>query len=294
MVARRRVSIVLITHNRRDDVLRTLPRLLTLPDAAETIVVDNGSDDGTVEAVVSAHPAARVIALPENRGAAGRNVGVALASSPYVAFADDDSWWEPGALTVAADLFDAHPRLGALAGRVVVGAERVTDSTCEAMRASPLPPADDLPGPPVLGFISCGTIVRASAFVSVGGFDPMFGVGGEERLLATDLVMAGWGVCYSPDVVAVHMPSPARDREQRRRRLVRNDLWHVWLRRRPASAMATTVRVMLSARDATVRAGLVDALGALPTVLRRRRPVSLEIERQFRLIDPPVAALTRG
>jgi GT2 family glycosyltransferase len=282
-----RVSIVVITRNRRQELLRTLPRLLALPDAAETIVVDNGSEDGTVQAVTAAHPTVRVIALDENRGAAGRNVGVAAASQPYVAFADDDSWWEHGSLALAARLFAAHPRLAILAGRVVVGAERVTDPTCVAMAASPLPAARDLPGPPVLGFVACGAVVRADPFLAVGGFDEMLGVGGEERLLATDVAVAGWGVCYSPEVVAVHMPSSVRDREGRRRRLVRNDLWHVWLRRRGRSAVTATVRVLLASRDATVRGGLVDALRALPLVLRRRRAVPLELERQLQLIDAP-------
>jgi glycosyltransferase involved in cell wall biosynthesis len=285
MMATARVSIVVITRNRRDGLLRTLPRLLALSDAAETIVVDNGSDDGTVQAVRAAHPTVRVIALPTNRGAAGRNVGVAVASQPYVAFADDDSWWEPGSLAVAARHMDAHPRLAILAGRVLVGADRVTDPTCVAMAASPLPPADDLPGPPVLGFVACGAVVRAAPFLAVGGFDEMMGVGGEERLLATDMTVAGWGVCYSPEVIAVHVPSPVRDREGRRRRLVRNDLWHVWLRRRPGSAVRATVGVLLASRDATVRAGLVEALRSLPIVLRRRRAVPVAIERQLQMIE---------
>jgi glycosyltransferase involved in cell wall biosynthesis len=284
IVAIDNVSIVVITRNRRDELLGTLPRLLALPDAAEIIVVDNGSDDDTVQAVTAAHPAVRVIALNENRGAAGRNVGVAVASRPYVAFADDDSWWEPGSLAVAARLFAAHPRLAILAGRVVVGADRVTDPTCVAMAASPLPPAGDLPGPSVLGFVACGTVVRVAPFLAVGGFDEMLGVGGEERLLATDMAVAGWGVCYSPDIVAVHMPSPVRDREQRRRRLVRNDLWHVWLRRRRGSAVRATMGVLLASADATVRAGLVDALRALPIVLRRRRAVPAEIDRQLQMV----------
>ncbi len=43
-------------------------------------------------------------------------------STPYVAFADDDSWCEPGALAAAARRFDADPRLGLLAARILVGA----------------------------------------------------------------------------------------------------------------------------------------------------------------------------
>ncbi|MFD6860809.1 glycosyltransferase family 2 protein [Rhodococcus sp. NPDC060090] len=40
-----RVTVVMITHNRRDEVLRTLEHMVALPDAAPIIVVDNASDD---------------------------------------------------------------------------------------------------------------------------------------------------------------------------------------------------------------------------------------------------------
>ena len=62
------------------------------------ILVDNGSTDGTVAAVRDARPDLRVVRLGTNRGAPARNLGVRLAATPYVAFADDDSWWSPGAL----------------------------------------------------------------------------------------------------------------------------------------------------------------------------------------------------
>lgn len=275
---------MVITRNRREELLAILPRLLRSPGAAEVIVIDNGSDDGTVVALPQ-HPRLRVVALSHNRGAAGRNVGVALATTPYVAFADDDSWWEVGAFDAAADVLDAHPRLALVAARVVVGHDRVTDPVCDAMHASPLPPRPGLPGPSVLGFVACGAVVRVDAFSEVGGFDESFGVGGEERLLATDLAVAGWWLCYLPSIVAVHVPSPARDRGMRRRRVVRNDLWHVWLRRRPSAVVSATARALLSAGDDAVRRGLTDALRALPGLLRRRRAIPIELERQFRLID---------
>jgi hypothetical protein len=56
-----------------------------------------------------------------------------------------------------------------------------------------VPDLPDLPGPPVLGFIACGGIVRRAAFLEVGGFNSRLGVGGEEELLAVDLTARGWG-----------------------------------------------------------------------------------------------------
>src|SRR5215213_1606819 len=109
-----RVSVVMITRNRATTVTGTLAELRALPERPPVTVVDNASTDGTGH-VVQALGDVAVVGLPSNLGAAGRNCGVALSDRPYVAFSDDDSWWAPGALTVAADLFAAHPRLGLVA-----------------------------------------------------------------------------------------------------------------------------------------------------------------------------------
>jgi glycosyltransferase involved in cell wall biosynthesis len=73
--------------------------------------VDNGSTDGTAGIIRRQFPQVRVIELTRNAGAAGRNAGVRTASARYLAFAEDDSWYEPGALRTAADLLDAHPEV---------------------------------------------------------------------------------------------------------------------------------------------------------------------------------------
>lgn len=97
--------------------------------------------------------------------------GVGPASTPYVAFADDDSWWAPGALQGAADLFGVRPRLGLLAARILVGSEIVLDPVCHQMGRSVLGRAADLPGPSLLGFLACAAMVRREAFCAVGGFE---------------------------------------------------------------------------------------------------------------------------
>jgi GT2 family glycosyltransferase len=224
-----------------------------------------------------------VVGLRRNRGAAARTVGARLVDSPYVAFSDDDSWWAPGALSRAGDLLDRHPRLAVLAARVLVGPEQRLDPVCQEMAHSPLPPADDLPGPSVLGFIACGAVVRRTAFLEVGGFDVRLGVGGEEELLSVDLAVRGWGLAYVDEVVAYHHPSPSRDPSGRRRVQVRNALWSAWLRRPLGGAARQTAHLAaLALHQPGASSGLLLALLGLPWVLRERRAVPRELEAALR------------
>jgi GT2 family glycosyltransferase len=280
-------TVVMITKDRKDEALRAVQRLLDLPDGVRVILVDNGSSDGTADAIRSRYGSEVVtVALPKNLGAGARNIGVHLAATPYVAFCDDDSSWAPGALGAAAHVLADHPRLGLLAARVLVGDDQIPDPVCDAMAATPLPADDDLPGPAVLGFIACGAVVRRTAFLEAGGFDARYGVGGEEGPLAIELASRGWQLAYVSSVVARHWPSPVRDRHLRRRTVLRNALWLAWRRRRWPSAIAQTVRcLMLAATDATARAALAEAIFDGRAIMDDRRPVDRALERRLRLVD---------
>ena len=277
-----RVSVVVITRDRRPEVLLSLARLSALPERLPVIVVDNDSSDATADAVEEQYPAIDVVRLERNLGAAARTVGVERARTPYVAFSDDDSWWAAGALDRAADILDRVPRLGVLAARVLVGPDDRLDPVCREMRNSPL---GEVPGagPRVLGFVACGAVVRRSAYLQVGGFHPRYGVGGEEALLALDLAERGWDCAYVDDVVAHHHPSPVRDRSARRIREVRNDMWTLWLRRPLSGALPETARVLARLpTDPVARAGMRAALAGAHWVLRERLPIEAGTEQALR------------
>lgn len=279
------ISVVMITRNRRESALRAVAELRAVPERPPVIVVDNASTDGTALALRDV-PGVAVVEAGSNFGAAGRNHGAAAATSPLVAFSDDDSWWAAGALARAVELFESHPRLGLLAARTLVGPELADDPINEALAAAPLGTEPDLPGPTVLGFLACAAVVRRDAFLAAGGFHPRYGVGAEEQLLALDLAAAGWGLCYVPEVIAHHHPSPAADRTGRTRRVTRNDLWTAWLRRPlPVAARATLRRAREAARRPEQRAALGDAVLGLPWVVRQRRPVPAHVEAWRRRLD---------
>lgn len=281
-----RVSVVMITRNRCEEADRTLTRLDALADHPRVIVVDNGSTDGTATTVRTRHPSVTLIEAGCNLAAAGRTLGVRAASTPYVAFSDDDSWWEPGALRRAADLLDTHPTLALVAAHILVGHDGRTDPVCREMANSPLSAPTDVPGTPVLGFLAGMSVVRRDAYLSVGGFLPKVGVGGEEAWLAADLAAAGWHLSYVPSVVAHHQPSPHRDRVGRRRVDLRNALWFAWTRRRPAAAMRQTIAMLRQAPPDRVSARAVaDALHGLPWVRRTRRRLPRQIDAALTLLD---------
>lgn len=274
-----RVTTVVMTRDRWSDLRNTLPR-----HESPVILVDNGSSDGTPELVAEHFPHIEVVALGTNLGAVARNVGVEHARTPYVAFADDDSWWAPGSLTKAADVLDVHPRLALLAARVLVGPAETPDPIVRAMTESPLTRAPGTAGPPVLGFLACGAVVRRTAFLEVGGFDDVVFFFGEEERVALDLAAAGWELAYVGSVVAHHHPSPSRDSVERRARAVRNRFLTAVLRR-PWSVVAQTVVDDLRADGRSAQLGLRRALPALPRALRRRRRLPGRVETARRLLD---------
>lgn len=279
-----RVSSVVITRDRLDCLLRTLERMSSLPERPRLIVIDNASREGVARVLSGRFPQAGVVRLPRNLGAAARNVGVAVARTPYVAFSDDDSWWAPGALGLAADLLDRHPSLALVAARILVGVRQRLDPACELMSRSPLRQAPGLPGNAILGFLACGAIVRRSAFRAVGGFEPRYFIGAEEQLLAVDLALRGHRLAYVPEVVAYHHPLRGGERPaERTMHVMRNDLWFAWLRRRgPAAVRLTASHIVRACGDHRARVALGEALRGAGWVWAGRRPVDRRLERDLR------------
>ena len=132
--------MVVASRNRRVELLQTIPR-----HRAVTVLVDNHSSDGTAAAAHGAFPDLSVMRLARNGGAFARTIGARAASSEFVAFADDDSWWAPGSLHAAADILASHPAVAAVVARILVGPQERVDPISTVMARSPLP---RLPGTP--------------------------------------------------------------------------------------------------------------------------------------------------
>jgi GT2 family glycosyltransferase len=267
-----RVTVVVASRNRRAELLSSLAR-----HRGPVVLIDNGSTDGTPEAVRRAHPHVDVVELGRNLGGAARNVGVLRARTPFVAFADDDSWWGAGSLSTVADALAANPQVGLVAVEARVGTDEVTDPFTEILAASPLASrGEPFPGPRVLGFMACAAMVRREAFLDVGGFDDVVRFPGEEERLAWDLTAAGWDLVFLPGPVVHHHPSPLRESSDRRRRGVARARVLTAVMRLPWQRVAA--RVISEVRAGPqARRGVSDALREVPRGLRRRTALLPEV-----------------
>ncbi|MCW2567325.1 MAG: glycosyl transferase family 2 [Mycobacterium sp.] len=281
-----RAGVVVLTHNRRDEVLTAVGRVLALPERPPVVVVDNASGDGTADALRARFPGVTVLTLAHNLGAVGRNVGVSALATPYVAFCDDDTWWDPGSLRRAADLFDRYPGLAVITATILVEPGGRDDPVNAELRESPVRGASWLPGPALGSFLAGASVVRREAFLARGGFDARLWLGGEEELLAADLAAAGWELCHIPDMVVHHAPSVHRDAHTRRRHGIRNTLWFTWLRRPVGPALRRTWFLARTVpRDRVSLLGALDAVRGAPWVLRERCVLPPWAEARFRALE---------
>lgn len=277
--------MVVITRNRRAELLRTLRSIVALPERPRVVVVANGCDDGTEAAVRASHPEVTVVPLPGNLGAAGRNLGMRVAATRYVAFCDDDTWWEPGAISLACDALDACPSLAVVTAHIVVEPDGTDDPICAELRVSPLPaPLEGAHG--LVSFLAGASVVRSRAFFGAGGFEPHLVLGGEEELLGFDLVERGWDLVHLPGARIHHCASARRDPHRRRADGIRNTLLFTWLRRPvPAAGRRTAALVRRLPADRVSAAGLGRALAGAPWVMAARGPVATRAEGYLRLVE---------
>lgn len=225
-----RLTGVVWSYRRPLELRRTLRRLISLPKRPAIVVVDNGSGPALADMVREPFPDVPLFCSAEHLGACARNRGVRHVGTPYVALCDDDTWWEPGSLCLAADCVDKHTYIGAMTARVLGGVERREDDTRGRTHRRPLERFSHQLGPTIVGRRAGAMVFRKSTFVSAGGYHPKCFLGGEASLLALDVASRGWTLVYSDPLTVHHYPCFVRDASARRAMFARNAVWTAWLR----------------------------------------------------------------
>jgi len=217
-----KIVVIILSYNQQAKTLECLSYLTAKPDLPFQILVwDNGSHDGTIEAVRAAYPGAIAHHHSQNLGVAGgRNAAAEKAirelGATHLLFLDNDIWVEPGFVGALFHPFLEDDRVGQTQAKLRLMNEptRINDGGGARInfvlwRVTPVGYGELDQGQydMVRECISCGgaMMVRADVFEQLNGFDPLFGPFGPEDLdFSLRLQKAGYRALYIPTAVGYH------------------------------------------------------------------------------------------
>ncbi len=212
-------TVIVLSWNGRS-LLRDCLESLRLQDWKdfETIVVDNGSTDGTADMVEGEYPWVRLIRNPENVGfCRGNNQAIEVARGELVLLLNNDAEAAPDFLSRLASAADEYPEHGMFATRVMMFDRRnVFDSTgllvypdgiCRSRGWLEKDVGQyDVPAE-VIGPNGCAAVYRRAMLDDVGLFDERYFAYLEDLDLAMRGQLRGWTCMYVPSAVVYHKKS---------------------------------------------------------------------------------------
>jgi glycosyltransferase involved in cell wall biosynthesis len=181
------VSVIIPCFNAVDTLARALDSCVAQPEAAQIIVVDDGSTDGSREIAsryAARYPHVQLLPLDKNSGASrARNWGAMHASFAVLAFLDADDEYLPGALDAGASFLARHPEAASI---------RLNMEFCGFPERIAGHPNFDKLGAMLSGTVPSSLVIRRSIFMALGGFpcDEIFRTaGGEDMPLSKALFL---------------------------------------------------------------------------------------------------------
>lgn len=200
------VTVAVPVRDRPDVLRRCLAAIAAAGDAADIVVVDDGSADAARVRQIAGDWGATVLRRERSGGpAAARNAGLAGTSTPFVAFVDSDVVVQPGWLERLRGHFD-DPVVGVVAPRVaalddepgaVAAYERRRSSLDMGARPASVGAGRAVP------YVPATAIVVRRAAVPRNGFDESLEVG-EDVDFCWRVLEGGWRVVYDPAAVVRH------------------------------------------------------------------------------------------
>jgi GT2 family glycosyltransferase/glycosyltransferase involved in cell wall biosynthesis len=264
------VSVVVVSFNTRELTRRCLEHLaLQEQPRLQTIVVDNGSTDGSVEMIRERFPEVELVELDENIGfGPANNVGFERCRGRYVLLLNSDAFLAKNALSELVAALTRHAAAGA------VGARLLNPDGSLQRSAWPFPTPwramlealllhrplrrlgliEDLGTwahdyeRPVDYVIGACVLLRREALAEIGGFDEAFWLYAEETDLEKRLAARGWSVIFTPAAVATHVGSASsRESEQRLRRFYSGQLRYMRKHHGRGGMVVTWLSLMVGA-----------------------------------------------
>jgi N-acetylglucosaminyl-diphospho-decaprenol L-rhamnosyltransferase len=247
------VACVVVTY----DALPWIQHSLESVAALETVVVDNGSSDGTVAFVRERFPTVRVVETDNHGLAAGWNRGVAETDSEFVVVLNADAWLVENAVEQLLAASARHPRAAVIGPRLlnsdgtlqrsVRGYPTVWRLATEYLYLRKLAPRsrvfnafygagfDHASEREVEWVMGACMFLRRRAYDEVGPFDERYFLFSEEVDWMRRAADRGWSVVFTPSARCVHLGGAAHGGRLFREN-VRGNLRYLALHGRPGEA----------------------------------------------------------
>ena len=220
MTAEPAATVVIVTKDRRDDALRAVGSAVTQQPPTEVLVVDDGSTDGTADAVRRAFPEVRVERHERSAGLiVRRNEAAELASAPIIVSIDDDAVFTSERVVAETVAEFDEPRIGAVAMPYV----DVPQGEQVLQRAP-----DDGGTYVTHRFRGTAHALRRDLFVSLGGYRGELFQQAEEPDFCLRLVDRGFLVRLGRADPVRHFASPRRNLDRIWFYECRNDILFAW------------------------------------------------------------------
>jgi hypothetical protein len=218
-----RLAVIVLNWNGREQLADLLPGLLACdhPDYF-VLVVDNASQDGSVEWISREYPGLEVLRMAENlRFSGGNNAGARRAierGARQLLILNNDTRVDPHCLRRLAETFEADERIGIVGPRICYDHEpcriwygggvlwRALGFTMHrALRASVDAGRD--PTGPTAWVSGCALAVRRETWEQLGGLDDGFYIYCEDVDFCLRAREAGWRIHYEPRALVLHKVS---------------------------------------------------------------------------------------
>jgi GT2 family glycosyltransferase len=223
------VSVVVPTHNRKDNIVKLIQSLRKSEypyDKIETIVVDDASTDSTAETLQKLFPEVRVIRnVTEKFPSASRNLGIKSSQSDFVFLIDDDNVIDKNGISGLVKVLLSNSQIG-LAGPISLYNSRHSEIWCAGGQIRPPlfinrhllqnKKIQDLPAALQRGVIEVDYVpnafmVRREIIDRGGVFDENLPIGWEEIDLAFRIKNMGYKIVVSSKSRIFHDVSFSRD-----------------------------------------------------------------------------------
>jgi glycosyltransferase involved in cell wall biosynthesis len=273
-------TIVIVTRNRREEVLRAVGSSVAQRGDIEVLVLDDGSTDGTADAIASAFPTVRLERFPTSAEVvARRNLAAELASAPILIGLDDDAeLTTPDVALQTIRDFD-EVRVGAVA-IPMIDPLRGDGVHQRASSSEGVYVANE--------FCAAACAVRRELFLSLGGYRLALEHQAEEPDLCLRMLASGHVVRLGRSDPVRHYASPKRDADLMWFRGARNDIFFAWHNVPMPSLLAyapkqTLYELWLGVRVRRVRPFLTGVLEGYRRARASgpRRPVPPEVFRVY-------------